>query len=61
MSDMSYAVYYDYTGAGRMPEPVAGPFETHEEACAYADEEGYDTSSPIGNYFIDKYPLYEDS
>jgi hypothetical protein len=55
---MSYAIYYDYTGAGRMPEPVAGPFKTHEEACTYADEEGYD--SPIGNYFIDKYPLYED-
>lgn len=54
---MRYAIYYDYTGAGRMPEPVAGPFDEYQIAVTYAEEEGYDVSSVTSKYFIDEYPF----
>ena len=38
MAKKQYAVYFDYTGAGRGPEPIAGPFSTEEEAQKWSDE-----------------------
>ncbi len=50
-----YAIYYDYTGAGRIPEPIAGPFDTKPEAEQYAVENDYPL---VGDdYFIDEYPV----
>ncbi len=48
------AIYFDYTGAGRRPEPIAGPFNSMQEAKDYATE---NEISLIGNsnYFIDVY------
>ena len=44
-------IYFDYTGAGRGPEPIAGPFGSTEEAEAYAQEYGIDLTDR--DYFID--------
>lgn len=44
-----FAIYFDYTGAGRGPEPVAGPFDTREQAAEYAKE--FDMEGD--DYFID--------
>ena len=49
---MSYAIYYDYTGAGRAPEPIAGPFNTKDEAVEYAAENDYPLRGD--NYFVDE-------
>ena len=46
-----FAIYYDYTGAGRGPEVIAGPFSSMEEATEYAKENDYVGS----DYFIDNY------
>jgi hypothetical protein len=46
-----FAIYYDYTGAGRGPEIIAGPFDTEQEAQQYAKENGWEG----GNYFVDVY------
>jgi len=50
---MSYALYFDYTGAGRPPEPIAGPFDTKAEAEAYAEE--YDYPLVGDDYFVDEH------
>ena len=47
------AIYFDATGAGRGPEPIAGPFHTEKEAEEYAVEMDYDLKDP--DYFIDVY------
>ncbi len=49
---MKYGIYFDYTGAGRGPEQIAGPFNTRQEAEAYAAEEGYSLTAN-SDYFID--------
>ena len=49
----SYAIYFDYTGAGRMPEPIAGPFTSNKKAVKYAKEMEYDLKND--DYFIDEY------
>ena len=47
-----YALYFDYTGAGRGPEPIAGPFASEKEANEYAADFEYE----LGNeYFVDVY------
>lgn len=46
-----FAAYYDYTGAGRGPEPIAGPFETEQEAYDWLEENEYEGD----NYFVDVY------
>lgn len=46
-----YFIYYDYTGAGRGPEQIAGPFDNAAAAEEYAAEAGW--SMIGGNYFID--------
>ena len=48
-----FVVYYDYTGAGRRPEPVAGPFDSRKEAEEYAEEN--DMPLKGDNYFVDEY------
>ncbi len=48
-----YAIFYDYTGAGRGPEMIAGPFDTKQEADDYAKEWGYSLTGD--NYFVDTY------
>lgn len=53
MSTKQYGIYYDYTGAGRGPELIAGPFNSQAEAEAYADEESYPLVGD--NYFVDVY------
>lgn len=47
-----YAVYFDYTGAGRGPEVIDGPFNTEKEAQEYLIE-WYDEKDK--NYFVDVY------
>jgi hypothetical protein len=47
-----FAVYFDFTGAGRCPEPIAGPFESQEEAEEYMKENEYEDSD---EYFVDRY------
>ena len=47
------AIYYDYTGAGRGPEMIAGPFDDMEQAKKYAKEN--DWSLKGDDYFIDEY------
>jgi len=47
-----YAIYYDYTGAGRAPEPIAGPFDSEREAEEYANDNDYPLT---GDYFIGEY------
>ncbi len=51
--DQPYVIYFDYTGAGRGPEPIAGPFPSREAAEQYAAEEGYDLKNK--DYFVDVY------
>lgn len=48
-----YAVYYDYTGAGRGPEVIAGPFGSKEEAEQYAEDWQYPLTGD--EYFVDVY------
>jgi len=36
----TYCVYYEHKGAGRSPNPAAGPFELHEEALQWLTEQG---------------------
>jgi hypothetical protein len=48
----SYAVYFDATGAGQGPKPVAGPFKTEREAQQWLKDEEYDGDN---NYFVDKH------
>ena len=36
-----FCVYFDYTGAGRGPEPIAGPFPTSEEAAEWIVENDF--------------------
>ena len=48
-----YAIYFDYTGAGRGPEPIAGPFDSKADAESYAKEWEYDVEG--NEYFIDEY------
>jgi hypothetical protein len=55
LSEGSVNIYFDYTGAGRGPEPIAGPFKSEKEAEAYATE--YDIDLTDGNHFIDKASL----
>lgn len=55
---MSYAIYFDYTGAGRGPEVIAGPFDTEREAEEYAAEWEYDLTD--SDYFIDEHHEVED-
>lgn len=49
-ANKQYAVYFDYTGSGRQPRPVAGPFDTEQEAHQWMKEEGYDKND---KYFVD--------
>ncbi len=51
-----HAVYFDYTGAGRMPEAIAGPFDTEQEALDYCEENEYELTGG-SDYFVEKYPL----
>jgi len=53
---MTFNVYYDYTGAGRGPEAIAGPFDTEEEANAWVVECDYTNDS---NVFIDNADLLD--
>ncbi len=46
-----YCVYFDFTGSGQGPKPIAGPFKTEREANQYAHENEY----VGGNYFVDVY------
>lgn len=46
-----YCVYFDYTGAGRGPECVAGPFATQAEADQWIKTEGHEGDP---DYFVDK-------
>jgi len=50
-ADKGFVIYFDASGAGRGPEPVAGPFATEKEAEDYADEMEYDLT---GDFFIEK-------
>lgn len=52
-SDNKYALYFDYTGVGRGPEPIAGPFPSRKDAEHYASDEGYDLTDK--HYFVDVY------
>ena len=54
-NQQEYALYFDYTGAGRRPEPVAGPFSSEQEAVEYAAEHGHDLVGSESNYFVDVY------
>ena len=49
---MQYAVYFDYTGGGRGPEVIAGPFDSEEQADEYLAEQ-FDPSDK--DYFVDEY------
>lgn len=56
-----YCIYFDYTGAGRGPEPIAGPFNSEQECKNYAIENNIDLTSG-SNYFMDIYrPEPDDS
>ena len=46
-----YCVYFDYTGAGRGPECVAGPFSSKQEANQWLKDENHEDDS---DYFVDK-------
>jgi len=48
---VQFALYFDYTGAGRGPEVIAGPFDTEKEANKYKEENDYESS----DYFVDVY------
>lgn len=46
-----FYIYYDYTGAGRGPEPIAGPFYNQSDAEEYAEDSNMDLTDK--NIFID--------
>lgn len=46
-----FAIYFDYTGAGRGPEQIAGPFDTTKQAERWAKANGIDLTDK--DYFID--------
>jgi len=48
------SIYFDYTGAGRRPKMIAGPFKTFKDAQKYAKENDWDLKGN-SNYFIDDY------
>lgn len=48
-----FCLYFDKTGSGTGPEPVAGPFDSEDQAKAYAAE--YEIPLTGDNYFIDVY------
>lgn len=47
------AIYFDYTGAGRGPEIIAGPFSSMKEVKKYAKENDIDLKH--FNYFAGPY------
>jgi len=60
LHNQQYALYFDYTGAGRGPEPVGGPFSTKQEAVEYAAENGHKLTGRT-NYFVDVHPLQQET
>lgn len=50
---MKYALYFDYTGAGRGPEVIAGPFDSRELAVEHAFIWEYDLTD--NDYFVGEY------
>lgn len=56
MNQQTWCVYFDYTGAGRGPEPIAGPFETEKEAEKWMNKE-----CPRGDadYFVAETDAFE--
>ena len=46
-------VWFDYTGAGRGPEKVAGPFKSHADAEDYVNNPDNGINLEDKNYFIE--------
>lgn len=51
LGEKQFGVYFDYTGAGRAPELIAGPFKSTDEAEEYMKGNEWEGS----NYFVDQY------
>jgi hypothetical protein len=49
-----YAIYFDYTGAGRQPEPISGPFDTKQEAIDQAEVLDFPLTGD--DYFVAEMP-----